>query len=127
MSLSYHQRNAVIRNLFEMAWRDGVVTEPERAVLQRLLVTLGVPAERAQGMLEQRGQRPPPEAFLGPIEELAREVPSHEDRLAAVRMLVELCLSDGAVFAELEYLFQLAMRIQLGAGELEELFRTCGG
>ncbi len=110
------QRDAVINSLFLMAWKDGVVLAEEKSCLDRILVKLGVPRKDILTMINERSQHPP-----GP-DELERILPDHESRLVAMKMLIAVCFADNDLaMEELDYLYNLAVRLEISADELEEL------
>lgn len=110
------QRDAVINALFLMAWKDGVVLAEEKSCLDRILVKLGVPRADVMRLIDQRSQQPP-----GP-DELEVVLPDHESRLVAMKMLIAVCFADNDLaMEELDYLYSLAVRLEIKADELEAL------
>jgi len=111
-----NQRDAVINALFLMAWKDGVVLAEEKSCLDRILVKLGVPRKDILSLINERSQHPP-----GPGE-LEKILPDHESRLVAMKMLIAVCFADNDLaMEELDYLYSLAVRLEISADELEVL------
>lgn len=110
------QRDAVINALFLMAWKDGVVLAEEKSCLDRILVKLGVPRKDILTLINERSAQPP-----GP-DELEKVLPDHESRLTAMKMLIAVCFADNDLaMEELDYLYSLAVRLEISADELEVL------
>lgn len=112
------RQRQILRALINMAWADGEVVPEESSMIARFADELGVSLiDKIQSLdagLSGQGQQ---------IEaDLESVLPDHASRLEAIEMLVSLSFADGRLDDnEMKYLGTLAVKLGIGADELDQI------
>ncbi|MGE0495883.1 MAG: DUF533 domain-containing protein [Vulcanimicrobiota bacterium] len=112
------RQRQILRALINMAWADGEVVPEESSMIARFADELGVSLiDKIQSLdagLSGSGQQ---------IEaDLESVLPDHASRLEAIEMLVSLSFADGHLDdGEMKYLGTLAVKLGIGADELDQI------
>ncbi|MGE0494694.1 MAG: DUF533 domain-containing protein [Vulcanimicrobiota bacterium] len=108
------RQRRLLEYLFAAAWADGQVDERDKTILDRVMVSLGIPREKIMEFIPRVEATPQGEP---------QDVPD-DPALRQEMMLytLALCFSDEALVpAETDYLQRLAARLAISAEQLVEL------
>lgn len=104
------RQKAIAKAVIQMAHADGEVHPKEREVLASILFELGGNEQELGG------------AEAEPMPDLAALLPSKEDRIEAVRHVLQMCMADGRLsFDEFFYLSDLCGKLDITQQEMERL------
>ncbi|MCA9792950.1 MAG: DUF533 domain-containing protein [Candidatus Eremiobacteraeota bacterium] len=108
------RQRRLLEYLFAAAWADGQVDERDKTILDRVMVSVGIPREKIMELIPRVEASPQGEP---------QDVP--EDPALRQEMMLyslALCFSDEALVpTETEYLQRLAARLSITADQLVEL------
>jgi len=103
--------NPTVKALLQIAWADGQIEPTEKQLLLNIMERLGVSPAEAEVAL----RKPPGEIDL---KALASTLPSKEDRLSLMRLLMEVSFADDVLTVD-EYLILERAEQALGITEEE--------
>lgn len=108
------RQRRLLEYLFAAAWADGQVDERDKTILDRVMVSLGIPREKIMELIPRVEATPQGEPQDVPEDPALR----HEMMLYTLA----LCFSDEALVpAETDYLQRLSARLAISAEQLVEL------